>query len=569
MGGYSIDHMLKSMTWGALCATLIAAGTACGSNDNPAPPNVGTGGTGASTPTGGTGNQSQAGTSGSAANAGRAASGGSSGTFGAGGSGAVAGGGAGAAGGTLSGSAGTSASSGGAAGTAGAGGRQGGFGFGGQAAGGRLGAGGMPGGAGASVAGAAGAGQMGTSGFTIKTQLASEVKSTAPTTVGIVTWSVTATGITEAHIEFGLDTTYGMTAPVDLKQMDYRTLLLGMKPAKTYHFHIVASDGTKTYTSDDQTITTGAKPSANPITSFSVKNATGLTKGFFVTSFWQGTNSKLPFIFDTDGDVVWWYTAGSGESTDGISQAKMSADAQNIWLVNESLSGSPLRRVTIDGLTTQTYSSTKSSHALAAVSGDTMAYLDYSESDCNSIFEINNAGTTKEVFEPTGVVSGTSFPTCHGNSVRYSKKEDVYTYSDWNQDVLVVDRSGKVQWKLSQKVSGGNQSWGGAQHGQQLLDSSILIYANNGGGGTSKSAAIEYGLDGSLIKKFASGGSATNFGDVQRLSNGNTVVTYSTSSLIQEVDKSDTLVLEVKGSGSFGYVEFRESLYGLPSDIQQ
>jgi hypothetical protein len=237
--------------------------------------------------------------------------------------------------------------------------------------------------------------------------------------------------------------------------------------------------------------------------------------------------------------------------------------------VNESLSGSPLRRVTIDGLTTQTYSSTKSSHALAAVSGDTMAYLDYSESDCNSIFEINNAGTTKEVFEPTGIVSGTTFPTCHGNSVRYSKKEDVYTYSDWNQDVLVVDRSGKVQWKLSQKVSGGNQSWGGAQHGQQLLDSSILIYANNGGGGTSKSAAIEYGLDGSLIKKFTSGGSATNFGDVQRLANGNTVITYSTSSLIQEVDKSDAVVLEVKGSGSFGYVEFRESLYGLPIDIQQ
>ena len=29
------------------------------------------------------------------------------------------------------------------------------------------------------------------------------------------------------------------------------------------------------------------------------------------------------------------------------------------------------------------------------------------------------------------------------------------------------------------------------------------------------------------------------------------------------------VVLEVKGSGQFGYVEFRESLYGLPLDIQQ
>jgi hypothetical protein len=96
----------------------------------------------------------------------------------------------------------------------------------------------------------------------------------------------------------------------------------------------------------------------------------------------------------------------------------------------------------------------------------------------------------------------------------------------------------------------------------------MIIFANDGNG-ANKSQAIEYGLDGSLIKKFTSNGSATNFGDVQRLSNGNTIVTYSTSSLVQEVDASDAVVLEVKGSGSFGYVEFRESLYGLPIDIQQ
>jgi hypothetical protein len=268
--------------------------------------------------------------------------------------------------------------------------------------------------------------------------------------------------------------------------------------------------------------------------------------------------------------VVWWYTAGSGESTDGISRARMSADSQSIWLVHESLSGNPLRRVTMDGLTTQTYSNTKASHDIAAVSADTMAYLDYSESDCNSIFEINNAGTTKEVFEPTGVTgTGKSFPSCHGNSVRYSKKEDYYTYSDWQEDVAVVNRMGTLQWLLSKKVSGGHTAWGGEQHGTQLLDNSILIFANQGTAG--KSQAVEYGLDGHLIKAFNANGSSnvTNFGDVQRLSNGNTIITYSTNSLMQEVDSSDTVVLEVKGTGSFGYVEFRDSLYGPPLDIAQ
>jgi hypothetical protein len=557
--------MFKSTTWAALAAPVITFIAACGPNNTlPSQSTIGTGGTGASSNSGGTGNVASAG---AAAGAGRAATGGSSGSLGTGGSFGTTGG----SGGVTGGSGGSFTTSGGSSGMFGGAGRSNGFAgtsAGGQSTMGSGGAGGMVGSAGSGTMGGAGAPPMGTSMFTIKVQLASDVKQTAPTTVGIVTWSVAATGITEAHINFGPDTTYGMTAPVDLTQMDYRTLLLGMKPAKTYHFQIAASDGTKTYTSDDQTVTTGAKLSASPLSSFSVKNAASLPKGFFITSFWQGTNSKLPFIFDTDGDVVWWYTAASGESTDGISRARMSADSQSIWLVNETLNGSPLRRVTIDGLTTQTYSTTKASHDIAAVSADTMAYLDYSESDCNSIFEINNAGTTKEVFEPTGIVNGTSFPTCHGNSVRYSKKEDYYTYSDWQQDVLAVDRTGKVQWRLGQKVSGGNSTWGSAQHGQQLLDSSILIYANNAAG-MSKSQAIEYGLDGSLIKKFTSNGGATNFGDVQRLSNGNTVITYSTSNLIQEVDKSDTVVLEVKGSGSFGYVEFRESLYGLPIDIQQ
>ncbi|HMF40310.1 MAG TPA: hypothetical protein VKQ32_06435, partial [Polyangia bacterium] len=467
------------------------------------------------------------------------------------------------------GSAGTTGTGGSATGVAGRGGATGagGAGTGGTAG---TGTGGARGGAGGTGGASGTAGSGGSNLFTITVQLASAMKSTAPTTVGIVTWSISVSGVTAAHIDFGLDTTYGMTAPVDLTATNYRTLLLGMKPAKTYHFRIVATAGANTYMSNDQTVTTGAKLSSTPITSFSVKNAAAVPRGFFITSFWQGTGSNVPFIFDTDGDIVWWYTAASSESTDGISRARMSADSQSIWLVNESLSGNVLRRVTMDALTTQSYANTKASHDIAAVSGDTMAYLDYGEPDCNSIFEINNAGTTKEVFEPTNVTSmGTGMSNCHGNAVRYSKKEDFYTYSDWQHELAVVNRMGVLQWKLTQKVSGGNAAWGGAQHGHQLLDSSIILFANNGTAGGNRSQAIEYGLDGHLIKAFSSQGGATNFGDVQRLSNGNTIITYSTSRLMEEVDANDTVVLQVMGAGSFGYVEFRDSLYGPPLDIAQ
>ncbi len=415
-------------------------------------------------------------------------------------------------------------------------------------------------------------GMLTSAGFSIDVQLASDLDQAAPTTVGIVTWSVDVP-ITAAQIDFGPDTSYGMTAPVDLAQTDYRTLLLGMKPETTYHFRVVASDGTTNYGSEDQTVTTGAKPSFNPLTSFTVDNRDAVPKGFFVTSFARGNDTSTAFIFDTDGDLVWWYTfASTGGGMSGITRARMSADGQNMWAVRESLQGAPLQRVTMDGLDAETYSDTVASHDLTAVSGETMAYLDYGspgENDCDSIFEIDNSGNTHEVFESTNV-TGTagSIMSCHGNAVRYSMKEDAYTFSDYRQDLAVVARDGSLMWKLGDVVSGGNASWGGAQHGHQLLDSSILIFANDGAG-SGRSQAIEYGLDGSLIKAFNSAGQATNFGDVQRLPNGNTIITYSTDGLIQEVDANDTVVLEVEGSSGFGYLSFRDSLYGLPLDIQQ
>jgi uncharacterized protein YuzE len=157
---------------------------------------------------------------------------------------------------------------------------------------------------------------------------------------------------------------------------------------------------------------------------------------------------------------------------------------------------------------------------------------------------------------------------CHGNALRYSQAEDVYTFSDLNQDVLVVNRSGEVEWRLSERVNGGNDAWGGAQHGHQLLDGSILIFANAGGSNNS-SAAVEYTLEGEEIMRYVGGNFTQNLGDVQRLPNGNTLVNYGNDSVIREIDADENVVLEIEGNGSsFGYTLWRETLYGPPPDIQ-
>ena len=40
-----------------------------------------------------------------------------------------------------------------------------------------------------------------------------------------------------------------------------------------------------------------------------------------------------------------------------------------------------------------------------------MAFLEYGESDCDSIYEIDADGTTREIFESSDYLSG----NCHGN----------------------------------------------------------------------------------------------------------------------------------------------------------
>jgi hypothetical protein len=412
-------------------------------------------------------------------------------------------------------------------------------------------------------AGTGGATATGTARFSEQHQLASDVDPAAPGTVGIVTWSIDVDSITSASIEFGLDTEYGAVAPVDLGQPDFRTLLLGMKPDHSYHFRIVASDGTTSYTSDDYVIETGPATALVQLGGFDVQDEGARERGFMVTSFWQargGQDASIAFIIDADGDIVWWYDSG----VDGIARARMSEDGQNMWMIAADPSrGHPLERVTLDALDAETYSAALGSHDLTPVSGATMAYLDYSESDCDSIFEIDPSGQTKEVFESSDVVRASG---CHGNALRYSKKEDVFTFSDVSQDVFIVSRSGAVEWRLSEKVSGGNSAWGGTQHGHQLLDDSILVYANRSANNASE--VFEYSLDGQEIRRFSGGYSTANLGDVQRLPGGNTLVTHSNDSVIQEFDAEGNVVLQIDGGGSsFGYTVWRESLYGPPPDI--
>ena len=102
---------------------------------------------------------------------------------------------------------------------------------------------------------------------------------------------------------------------------------------------------------------------------------------------------------------------------------------------------------------------------------------------------------------------------------------------------------------------------------------------NNRGDGTggsfnSPSRAIEYTLDegalqASLIWEYSSGSlNSMAMGDAKRLNNGNTLIVYSASGMIHEVNRTQDLLREISWGmgGAVGYVSLRDSLYGPPAE---
>lgn len=438
-------------------------------------------------------------------------------------------------------------------------------------------------GAGGRATGGAGAGWGGSGGaepvdpgppgtFHISATLASDLDPIAPATVGVVTFSVTDVSVASAVIEFGLDTDYGMVAPVDLDEPDYRTLLLGMKPERVYHFRIRVETTSGTYQSKDQMLETG--PPGPPVVSrFEVLDEARYEGGFIIASYWRSVSATGVFILDRDGEVVWFRQT----PLMGVARAAFSEDGKNLWLVSTNNAGGPVYRLSLDGLELEQYPGLLGSHDITAVEGSKMAFLEYGETDCDSVYEIDVDGSFTEVFELSDYVVGATILTCHGNAVRYSRVWDSYVVSSLQEDVFIVPRDGSEVRRLSEIVPGGNEAWGGTQHGVHFLGHSLLLFANDEGsleGGFQSggpSTVIEYSLlDGSEVWRYESDHYSSNLGDVQRLPGGNTLITYSNDALMQQVTPSGEVVFEAATGGQpFGYTTWRASLYGVLPDLSE
>ncbi len=304
-------------------------------------------------------------------------------------------------------------------------------------------------------------------------------------TVGIVTFTTNASGVTSAEIRFGLASTGPtMTAPVDLAQANYRTLLLGMKGSSSYVYRIVVSSSAGTCTSQDYTIMTGAVPSSVPKPTATISMAAAHSKGFIVTS--SGISGTGAYIFDSDGAPVWWATGPSGTS-----RIQMSWDGSKMYMMALNVQNNGAGRVNtvnMDGSgATMISGMTGSHHDMTAIPGGFATLLWNStgiDAPC-SLVERADSGTMTTVVANMNTVYNSS--TFHTNSVHYYPSDNTYTLGDRNPNLYVkVSRTGQLIWQLggtnpkdAAKQFIGAGTWS-VNHGHHLLADGTFVLFNNG-----------------------------------------------------------------------------------------
>jgi len=405
--------------------------------------------------------------------------------------------------------------------------------------------------------------------FSVKASLSERIQ-----TVGIVEWSTTLSNVSNARIEFGLTTSYGMTAPASARSSGYRTLLLGMKQNRTYHYRLSASSPADTCYSSDYTIETGLLPGGLPELVVTTNNGAALDGGFLATGLAPPSASEAPaLVLDADGDIVWaYFLPGSN-----VVSARQSYDGASIWLnsVNAPSQGANVHRVSMDGLTEENYSApfAGQNHQLAVLPDETVAFNAYGNGVCDDIKEFNPAsGEVVTVISASAVVNDKG--PCHLEAFAYSPADDTLIFSDiFHNSIAKVTRTGKIVWILggsSSSFTGSGTDWLQPQ-GLHPLAADRLLFFNNTSANTSTTVEVRLDSGTSTAEIAWSYGdpalrNGMITGDVQRLANGNTIVGYPTGNVIREVSPAGEVLQELKWPrGSlFGYIQKRRSLYGPP-----
>ena len=405
-------------------------------------------------------------------------------------------------------------------------------------------------------------------------------------TVVTVSWKTEAA--TTGYVEFGDGTEDVRLTPSTTSGTSHSVNLLGLWADTEFRFRVVSigEDGTE-WVSDEQAVTTGSLPPEIPTMSFTGEPT---WEGFIFAPI-QGIN-YLAAALDRQGRVVWYKVLDS--DTHHVMRAQMLDDgsAVAICMAGQDSQGNKedgyVLLVSMDGATVQEIATPYIDHDMALKPDGTIVGIVLQDRKgynqvADSIQEISHTGEMSQVFtawdhmdwlSPSSLEGGN---WTHANALDYDPSEDVY-YMAMKQlhTMIKVDReTGEVGWAIGGE--GNMFEWAegteplSMHHQFHAYEDNRLVVFENGEPSRGYSKAREFELDtenmiATEVWSYVREPSVYVFakGDVERLSNGNTLVTWSSSGEIQEVTPEHEVVWQVNTDlgSAITFIDRVESLYG-------
>lgn len=389
--------------------------------------------------------------------------------------------------------------------------------------------------------------------------------------------------IDEATVDFGPDTEYGLSTPLEANPNGRSALLWGLRAGTDYHFRVTLHAADRSCTGADQVFTTGAIPERVPRPEVDVTSAESVARGFVVTSV-QGAASagsgSYMIVYDHHGEPVWWFQSPFAGL---VTRARLSWDGKYMFGRDGNPSaraGGSVVRVSIDGSQFEQIDVDTGHHDMAATPDNGILFLVGEGRDgCSRIQKWSPSAGLADFYDlrdAFGATFKSGNDPCHCNSIHYNQLDASVTVSCLTQNAYVkLSNDGELIWVLGgnngQSHFTGDVSWN-RQHGHHLLTENRILFFNNNGGGdaaATSSLAVELELDptnetATRTWEYDGGEISQTLGDVQRLANGNTLVTYSNAGLLHEVDPAKSRVQTWSFGGGVGYAEHRPSLTASP-----
>lgn len=392
-------------------------------------------------------------------------------------------------------------------------------------------------------------------------------------TILTVTW-VTEPATT-GSVAFGETTAYGQTtAPEAAPSTTHSVVVRGLAASTTWHLRPEGGGEAGA----DQAWTTGPAPTVLP--QLDMAGDPDALGGYLLLPINGGAYAAT--IIDGQGRYVWWHLAEEGYlltravlSHDGSAVLYAQVDPDNYGpdgrIVRVPLDGGEATEISVPYLT----------HDFVELPDGTIACLTKDLRD-------NYVGDRVVEYTPDGTIIGVVWSAfdyfnpdnyeidpsdgtwTHANALDYDEADDAWYISLRNLDtILKADRSTRqLVWRLTPDEPN-FEFVGGAtamvhQHKFEVLPDGGLLVFDNGAEENASSRAVEYLLDetaGTVSEAWSYVATPPLYvyalGDVDRIEADRTVITWSTSGVVQvvEADGTEAWRLDVELAHVFGYTE--------------